>query len=139
MEKAAIVLRNQADGAEQTLMEIGTSGGIYGRSMCWSAEWGWADCIGESERRRIRSGCSSYRSGSGEMRRLTTPPPMGRPFGDRAPAISPDGRWMAFSRVQAEGLSDLYVVSVSAETILMGEASKLETGPRLECNTGLDC
>ena len=45
-----------------------------------------------------------------ELRRLTRPPP--GYFGDVDPSFSPDGRTIAFTRLEALGVSDIYLVSV---------------------------
>jgi Tol biopolymer transport system component len=127
MEQAAIVLRKLADGTERTLTTIGTSAGLYGRSMRWSAE---GDGLIVSAKQGTEDSFALFyiSTNSGELRQLTAPVPVGRPFGDRGPALSPDGRWLAFNRVQAEGLSDLYVLALDAHATPVGEARKLETG-----------
>ncbi len=64
---------------------------------------------------------------TGELRRLTTASTLKKPFGDGAPAFSPDGRTLAFSRVFAEGSSDLYVLPLSKELQPEGEPRRLPT------------
>src|SRR5262249_4310028 len=46
---------------------------------------------------------------TGEKQRLTSPP-IG--IGDRNPAVSPDGRTLAFVRVERPGVTDLHIVSI---------------------------
>jgi Tol biopolymer transport system component len=48
----------------------------------------------------------------GEKKRLTSPP--ANCLGDYVPAISPDGRWLAFDRVSGVGLQDWKVVLFTA-------------------------
>ncbi len=47
---------------------------------------------------------------TGERRRLTSPPP--ESYGDTQPAVSPDGRMLAFARSLALASSDIYIVPV---------------------------
>lgn len=58
---------------------------------------------------------------TGESRPLTPPP--GHGTGDVAPAVSPDGRTVAFVRFDSAGLQDVYTVPVSG-----GEARRLSRG-----------
>jgi Tol biopolymer transport system component/DNA-binding winged helix-turn-helix (wHTH) protein len=55
------------------------------------------------------------------IRRLTRPPP--GHFGDADPSFSPDGRRIAFTRVEALGVSDLYLVAAEG-----GEPRRLTRG-----------
>jgi Tol biopolymer transport system component/DNA-binding winged helix-turn-helix (wHTH) protein len=47
---------------------------------------------------------------TGQRRRLTSPPVS---FSDNAPAVSPDGKWLAFVRTSNLSVSDLYLVAVA--------------------------
>jgi Tol biopolymer transport system component/DNA-binding winged helix-turn-helix (wHTH) protein len=60
---------------------------------------------------------------NGRRRRLTSPPAGER--GDLAPAVSPDGRALAFTRVTREYWSDIYIVPVSADLATPDEPRSL--------------
>lgn len=47
---------------------------------------------------------------TGQRRKLTSPP---LSFSDNAPAVSPDGKWLAFVRTSNLSINDLYLVAVT--------------------------
>jgi serine/threonine protein kinase len=56
---------------------------------------------------------------TGERRQLTSPP---HPFvGDTQPAVSPDGRWLAFRRVPAPAAGELHVLPLGNGLTVVGE------------------
>ena len=61
---------------------------------------------------------------TGEKRRLTTPPAPATADGN--PAISPDGRTLAFVRVVAEGSTQVWVLPLSANYGPAGEVRRLD-------------
>jgi len=61
---------------------------------------------------------------SGEKRRLTTPPAPA--VADTNPAVSPDGRALAFVRVISEANTQLYVLPLSEDYRSTGEARRLD-------------
>jgi eukaryotic-like serine/threonine-protein kinase len=63
---------------------------------------------------------------SGEKVRLTAAPTGS--FGDTGPALSPDGRTLAFTRHRVWGQSDLYLLSLDAAFRPQGEPRLLKTG-----------
>src|SRR5262245_33835915 len=52
---------------------------------------------------------------TGEKTRLTTPP--AKSLGDADPRISPDGKWLAFSRFENPGAGDWYVAPLAGKTV----------------------
>lgn len=66
---------------------------------------------------------------NGERQKLTTPPANVQD-GDRSPAVSPDGRTVAFSRVLTGGASDIYLLNLSNDLRPIGEARRLTTDGR---------
>jgi len=50
---------------------------------------------------------------TGERRRLTSPP--AGAFGDLSPAVSPDGRWLAFSRRSGNTTSEIYALELNRD------------------------
>ena len=63
-----------------------------------------------------------------QKRRLTSPD--ARSFGDSNPAFSPDGRTLAFSRMLNWGVSDLYLLSLSASLEPVGRPKQLTWAPK---------
>jgi Tol biopolymer transport system component len=61
---------------------------------------------------------------TGEERRLTTPP--ATTLGDGNPAVSPDGRTLAFARIVSEGNPQLYLLPLSADCRPAGEVRRLD-------------
>jgi Tol biopolymer transport system component/DNA-binding winged helix-turn-helix (wHTH) protein len=60
---------------------------------------------------------------TGEKRRLTSPP--GKHFGDAYPAVSPDGRTVAFTRIFSEEGRDLYLQELSEGLRPVGEPRRI--------------
>ncbi len=62
---------------------------------------------------------------TGERRALTTPPP--KSYGDKAPAVSPDGGSIAFVRegTGRDNLSDIYLLKLSDDLTSIGEPQLL--------------
>ena len=63
-----------------------------------------------------------------EKRRLTDPPPESSDF---SPAVSPDGRTLAFNRWNDSNRADLYLLSLSEDMRPQGEPERLEFDIRL--------
>jgi serine/threonine protein kinase len=61
---------------------------------------------------------------TGERRKLTTPPPT--TLGDGNPAISPDGRTLAFARILTPGHAQLHLLPLSRDYQPAGEARRLD-------------
>jgi Tol biopolymer transport system component/DNA-binding winged helix-turn-helix (wHTH) protein len=125
-EECQILLVSALGGATQTL---GPCGDPHYDDMDWSPDGRWlAYAVGagtNASPRRIQQ----LNVDTLERRFLTTPP--ADYFGDHSPAISPDGRTIAFARALSPGVEDLYLAPVEG-----GEARRLTTDNRDV--TGLD-
>jgi Tol biopolymer transport system component len=66
---------------------------------------------------------------SGERRRLTSSPE--KRFVDSQPAFSPDGRTLAFIREVADGVRDIYLLTLSEDFQPIGEPKRLTFENRL--------
>jgi Tol biopolymer transport system component/predicted Ser/Thr protein kinase len=64
---------------------------------------------------------------TGELQRLTNPPTTAN-LGDELPAISPDGRTLAFSRSATNSFSDMYLMPLAGNMMPAGEPRKLNLG-----------
>jgi len=60
---------------------------------------------------------------TGEKRKLTSPPQ--DVYGDATPAVSPDGRALAFARWLSEGMGDLYWLELSGDLRPVGEPKRV--------------
>ena len=125
-EECRILLVSALGGATQTL---GPCGDPNYDDMDWSPDGRWlAFAVGagtNASPRRIQQ----LDVDTLERRFLTTPP--ADYFGDHSPAISPDGRTIAFARALSPGVEDLWVAPVAG-----GEAQRLTADNRDV--TGLD-
>ena len=65
---------------------------------------------------------------TGEKRRLTSPP--AESMGDTGPALSPDGRTLAFVRTSRIFFSDLYLLELSEDFMPQGEPRRLTSESR---------
>ena len=70
-------------------------------------------------------GLARLSAATGEIQPLTSPP-MGA-LGDTAPAASPDGRQLAFSRCAGWAVADLYVLPLTADFPPAREPRRVET------------
>ena len=99
--KTAIMLTPQRGGSERILAEIdGTVRGLgYGPFLSWTPDSKWlvgsTSTVGQHG-----GGLHLFSTETGEQRTLTNPPI--EELGDTAPAVSPDGRTLVFSRVSPD-------------------------------------
>jgi Tol biopolymer transport system component len=122
--KWGLILIPQRGGRERVLEEIDVSGVSYligGSLLAWAPDSKWIVLPGPTEHGVY--GLSLLSVETGEKRRLTSPPASVE-VGDRAPAFSPDGRTLAFTR-QIAGRSDLYVLHFAEGYKQQGEAERV--------------
>jgi len=94
-------------------------------SLTWSPD---GSAIAASHR---RPGDASERiylfSRTGEMRPLTSPP---APLSDHTPAISSDGRVLAFTRLTGFSAAEIYTVSLDSHLHVAGDAHRITSSNR---------
>ena len=71
----------------------------------------------------VTDGLALLSTESGETRSLTSPPTKSSP--DFSPAVSPDGRTVAFSRSAGYGGSDIYLIDLTEDLKPKGEPRRL--------------
>ena len=121
----ATLLRIPLTGSpEQTLAEVSLPTGRYGPQLTWSPSGRsliMDDCPGPKE----SCGLSLLSVDTREKHRLTTPPPGAGD--DDGPAVSPDGRWLVFSRgfSTGGGISQLYFLELSGDLRPKGKPKQI--------------
>jgi len=120
----ATVLRIPLTGTpEQTLAEVSLPTRVFGPRLTWFPNGRWLimdDCRAPGE----TCGLSLLSVDTRKKHRLTTPPP--RAGDDDGPAISPDGRWLVFSRGVGTGdISQLYLLELSGDLQPKGEPKQI--------------
>ena len=124
--KAAIVLISQRGGQERVLGEsdVTTLSELWGPYLAWTPDSKWL----------VFTSADSTTPGPGlfllsvetlEKRRLTSPPEDG--VTDTCPALSPDGRTLAFTRSKG-GSNDIYLLRLGANYEPQGVPERLAGG-----------
>ncbi|MEK7754031.1 MAG: DPP IV N-terminal domain-containing protein, partial [Acidobacteriota bacterium] len=115
-------------GPERKLGEVALSYSAMfpGPYHCWSPDGKWLVIV-DRDSPKEPHGLFALSVDTGERRRLTSPEPL--LTGDVNPAISPDGRTLAYSRIAGDGASDLYLVALSADLRPQGQPRRLTSGP----------
>jgi eukaryotic-like serine/threonine-protein kinase len=124
-----IVVVPQRGGRERLLAEVDTSSitwaNVWGPYLDWTPDSKWLSCPCPVPRTGGNGwGLFLFSVESGEKTELTRPP--GGVAGDTAPAFSPDGRLLAFSR-QGGTSSDLYLLKLTKEYAPQGEPGKIQS------------
>ena len=125
-EKSGVFLITDAGGAERKLQELswgGRGAAWWGEGrMSWHPSGQW---LVISDRNSAQEPYMLFLVAveSGEKRKLTSPP--GNLRGDFYPAVSPDGRAIAFTRVALGNSSDLYLLELSEDLRPTGEPKRI--------------
>jgi eukaryotic-like serine/threonine-protein kinase len=116
-DKVALVLAAQRGGQERILAEnnVNVRGDVLGPLLSWTPDSKWLVCPASEMGQRVLA-LNLFSTETGEQRKLTNPP--SEEVGDTAPALSPDGRTLVFSRVSP----DMY--NVSLWLLRLGEGYK---------------
>ncbi len=126
-EQAAVFVVPARGGTERLLSESAAPGWIRwpGRLLAWSPDGKWLVAVGRHGPGHINA-LFRIAIATGE-RRLVIPPPPGS-LGDTGPAVSPDGKTLAFSRRLSWGVSELCLLPLSPDLMPAGEVRRLKTG-----------
>ena len=119
--RARLVVMPRIGGEERFVAEVGLPT-HPDRSASWTTDGEWL----VSPDREGPEGpfhLALISVATGEKRRLTNPPP--DVFGDTGPALSPDGRTLAFTRRIGEGASDLQLLPLDEDHRPAGEPRPL--------------
>jgi Tol biopolymer transport system component/DNA-binding winged helix-turn-helix (wHTH) protein len=110
-------------GAERKLGHVSCLGvaTFTNPKVSWTPDSKW---IALSDRPSDEGECSVVLLSveTGEKRRLTFPPAKA---GDSTPAVSPDGRWLAFTRQVPETSADIYLLALSVGLTPVGQPRRL--------------
>jgi eukaryotic-like serine/threonine-protein kinase len=124
--RAALILVPALGGPERRLGEITASpfiaGPDFGYALAWSRDSG-SVIVTDKPSATEASGLFAWSIATGERRRLTTLPP--KDSLDFGPALSPDGRTLAFTRFVGFGISDIYVLPLGDQLQPMGDAKRI--------------
>ena len=126
--KTAIMLIPQRGGSERIVTEL--NGSLqplpFGPYLSWTPDSKWlvgaTSAVGQHGR-----GLRLYSTETGEQRPLTNPPI--EEVGDTAPAVSPDGRTLVFSRVSPDLFNvTLWLLHLGEGYKPLGKEEKVQTG-----------
>jgi Tol biopolymer transport system component/DNA-binding winged helix-turn-helix (wHTH) protein len=128
-QNTSLLLIPALGGAEREVAQLGSfNRAQYGITMGgWTPDGRWL--LLSMKEGSDRYGLFLLSVESGEKRRLTSPPAVGT--GDMFGSISPDGRAIAFSRVQSNGamggaaIGDVYMLLVTPDFAPKGEPRRL--------------
>lgn len=129
LEKAAVLVVSARAGAERMLSEFPAPAWLRwdqpGRHLSWSQDGRWLVAVGRQGPAQINA-LFRIATDTGE-RQLLVSPQRGT-LGDTGPAISPDGRTLAFTRRRSWGVSELSLVPLTPDLRLAGDVRRLTTG-----------
>jgi Tol biopolymer transport system component len=126
--KSIIILTPQRGGSERILAELdgAVRGLAYGPFLSWTPDSKWVVAPTSIARQRSLS-LHLFSAETGEPRPLTNS--SREELGDTAPAVSPDGRTLVFSRVSTDYYNvTLWLLRLGEGYKPLGEEEKIETG-----------
>jgi Tol biopolymer transport system component/tRNA A-37 threonylcarbamoyl transferase component Bud32 len=126
--KTAIMLIPQRGGSERILAEIdgAVHGLAYGPFLCWTPDSRWL-VVPTSTTGQRGWGLHLFSRETGEQRPLTNPPI--EELGDTAPAVSPDGRTLVFSRISPDYYNvTLWLLRLGEGYKPLDREEKIQTG-----------
>jgi Tol biopolymer transport system component/DNA-binding winged helix-turn-helix (wHTH) protein len=116
-EGSGLYLIPSLGGAERRITQLSSVANFYFYQMSWSPDGEWL-AVQDRSLPEEPPGIFLVARATGEKRKLTSPP--AEAHADRSPAISPDGKTVAFVRFISSGVGDLYLVPTAG-----GETQRL--------------
>ncbi len=114
---AALYLIPSLGGAERRITPLSAVANVDHYQISWSPDGEWI-AVQDKSAPAEPAGIFLVARATGEKRKLTAPPAAAH--ADRSPAISPDGKTVAFVRFSSSAVGDLYLVPTAG-----GEARRL--------------
>jgi serine/threonine protein kinase len=113
-DRASFIVIPAIGGLEHLVADVVPAPNPYlvGHSFAWLPDGKWA----------VIDGLALLSTETGETRSLTSPP---KSSTDYSPAVSPDGRTVAFSRSVSIGRSDIYLLNLTEDFKPKGEPRRL--------------
>jgi len=111
--RARFIIIPAIGGPERPVAEVGIASEWLSPSFAWLPDGKWV----------VTDGLGLLSTETGETRALTSPPAKSSP--DSSPAVSPDGRTVAFSRSPAYTVSDIYLLELGEDLKAKGEPRRL--------------
>ena len=126
-EQAAVFLVPALGGTERRLSEFAAPGWIRWPAtlLAWSPDGKWLVAVGRHGPAHINA-LLRIAIATGESRPVILPPEGS--LGDTSPAVSPDGKTLAFSRRLSWSDSALFLLPLSPELAPAGDLRRLNTG-----------
>jgi Tol biopolymer transport system component/DNA-binding winged helix-turn-helix (wHTH) protein len=112
-QRASFIVIPAIGGPERHVGEIASPYAYASRSLAWLPDGKWV----------VTDGLALLSTETGETRALTSPP--AKSFPDFNPAVSPDGRTIAFNRQTTWGASEIYLLELSEDLKPKGEPRRL--------------
>jgi Tol biopolymer transport system component len=121
-QKEEVILIPPLGGAERKVGEIASIFANSNRALTWTPD-GKQLVVPDRSAASGPLGLFLLSLDTGEKRRLTSP--AASVLADYSPAFSPDGRWLAFTRLPTLQSSDIYVLPVTSDLHPVGEPKPL--------------
>ena len=129
--RAEVITIPALGGSERKICEtrsVVTPGYFPGHQLAWSPNGEWLSFSDIPKSDPGSQGLVLHSIATGERRPLTMVP--SSMLADRAPAFSPDGRFLAFCRVESVSVSDIYLQRLSNNYSTLGEPRRLTSDRR---------
>ena len=128
-DRNSVIVIPSLGGPERELFEFARSAALgNGQVLSWSAD-SRTVVVGASPTHEAFDVLTAVTVATGATRSLTTPPPGSR--GDSMPAVSPDGKTLAFVRRSGVLTGELHVQAVSAQLEPIGVPRRLGSDGRI--------
>ncbi len=120
-QHATFIVIPAIGGPERIVAENLYYFGQWTNSFAWFPDGKWV--VTGTSSAQSPGGLSLLSTDTGETRSLTSPPPKSGP--DNVPAVSPDGRTIAFSRLTGYSAAEIYLLDLTEDLKPKGEPRRL--------------